>query len=420
MGFTLTQSFSNSNNGISPTFTLAQGLPPWTAPPFVNPSVSNGANVAWYQGREGTRPPENFSVNLSIQHQLSNSMVVEASYNGVMGMHLQSGLLAYNQINPLYIQKYGINALTSALTSTAGIATGVPAPWAGFSTLWGSRGTVAQALRPFPQYATIDTTAGGGDHSGHSTYHAAILKLERRMGSGLTLQTSYVFSKVLTDADSYWPGSAAADFFNRGLEKSIGQFDVTHNFKMSVVYDLPFGKGKTWLKTGAAAAILGGWRVSGIAAYSSGQPIGVSTSYSLPIFNGRTPAYVSSYTGWRAQTQGSQFDPSVDNFFVPYGSGPFPLQGTNTALNGLGNETRYNPKVRLFPNLNENLSIAKSIPIKEKIHLDIRAEAFNVFNRVRFSTGSTQLQSTTFGKLTSNGDLLNTPRQMQLAAKLYF
>jgi hypothetical protein len=323
-------------------------------------------------------------------------------------------------LHPIYIQKYGVNALTSALTSTAGIATGVATPWAGFSTLWGSRGTVAQALRPFPQYATIDTTAGGGDHSGHSTYHAAILKLERRMASGLTLQTSYVFSKVLTDSDSYWPGSAAADFFNRGLEKSIGQFDVTHNFKMSVVYDLPFGKGKPLLSHGVAADALGGWRLSGIASYSSGQPIGVSTSYSLPIFNGRTPAYVSSYDGWLAKSQGSKFDPSVDNFFVPYGSGPFPLQGTNTTLNGLGNETRYNPKARLFPNLNENLSIAKTFPLKEKLRIDIRAEAFNVLNRVRFGIGSTQLQSTTFGKLTSNGDLLNTPRQMQLAAKLYF
>ena len=150
------------------------------------------------------------------------------------------------------------------------------------------------------------------------------------------------------------------------------------------------------------------------------RAIGVSTSYSLPIFNGRTPAYVSSYDGWRAPTQNGQFDPSVDNFFVPYGSGPFPLQGTNTPLNGLGNETRYNPKSRLFPNFNENLSIAKTFPIKERVRLDIRAEAFNVFNRVRFGTGSTQLQSTTFGKLTSNGDLLNTPRQLQLAAKLYF
>ena len=110
----------------------------------------------------------------------------------------------------------------------------------------------------------------------------------------------------------------------------------------------------------------------------------------------------------------------MDTFFVPYGTGPFPLQGTGTALNGLGNETRYNPKVRLFPNYNENISLAKTFPVREKLKVDLRAEAFNVFNRVRFGTGSSTLQSTTFGKLTSNGDLLNTPRQLQLALKLYF
>src|SRR5947207_11354627 len=91
MGFTLTQSFSNSNNGITPTFTLAQGLPPWTAPPFVNPSVTNGSSPAWNQGHEATRPPQDYSFNLSIQRQLSPSMVLEASYNGVIGAHLQTG-----------------------------------------------------------------------------------------------------------------------------------------------------------------------------------------------------------------------------------------------------------------------------------------------------------------------------------------
>ncbi len=420
MGFTLTQGFSNSNNGITPTFTLKQGLPPWTAPPFVNPSVSNGASVAWYQGREGTRPPENYSFNLSIQHQLSGSMVLEASYNGVMGAHLQTGLLNYNQVNPIYLQTYGAAVLTSNINSPAAIAAGVTAPFPGFSALWGSRATVAQALRPFPQYATIDTAGGGGDHSGHSTYHAAVVKLERRFSTGLSLQTSYVFSKLLTDSDSYWPGSFAADLYNRGLEKSIGAYDATHNFKTSVVYDLPFGKGKSWLTHGPGALALGGWRVSGIAEYLSGQPVGLSTSYSLPIFNGRSVPYVTSYGGWRAPTQGGSFDPSVDNFFVPYGTGPFPIQGTNTALNGIGNQTRFNPKVRTFPNLNENVSVARTFPIKEKVKMDIRFEAFNVFNRVQFGTGSTQLQSTTFGKLTSNSDLANTPRQLQLAAKLYF
>ena len=165
-------------------------------------------------------------------------------------------------------------------------------------------------------------------------------------------------------------------------------------------------------------------RAAGAFAPSTATPAAHRSASASPTRSPSTtaalPPYVNSYDGWRAQTKGGSFDPCIDNFFVPYGTGPFPIQGTGTALNGLGNETRYNPKLRYFPNLNENLSVARTFPLTEKFHLDIRAEAFNVFNRVRFGTGSTQLQSTTFGKLTSNGDLLNTPRQMQLAAKLYF
>ena len=110
----------------------------------------------------------------------------------------------------------------------------------------------------------------------------------------------------------------------------------------------------------------------------------------------------------------------MDNFFVPYGTGPFPLQGSATAFNSIGNDTRYNPKVRLFPNLNENMSITRNFPIREKTSLEFRAEAFNMINRVRFGTGNTQLQNATFGVLTGAGSQINTPRQLQLALKLYF
>jgi hypothetical protein len=139
-----------------------------------------------------------------------------------------------------------------------------------------------------------------------------------------------------------------------------------------------------------------------------------------PLFGGRRAPYITSYDGWRAPLQGESFDPSVDNFFVPYGTGPFPRQGPGTPYAGIGNATRYNPKVRYFPNFNENLSVAKTFVIHEQLRLDFRAEAFNAFNRVRFSTGSTQLQAQTFGRLTSNSDVLNTPRQLQFALKLYF
>jgi len=423
-GFTLTQTDSTQNSGLTPTFTMDGGFPPYITPPFINPSVSNGTNVAWFQGDETTKLPAYDNFAFSIQRQLGGSMFAEIGYSGVMGEHLQTELLDYNQINPSYLTAFGSVAqslvvLNSKVGSATANAAGIKAPYAGFS------GTVAQALRPFPQYNVIDTYAGQGDHSGHSTYHAMILKFQKRYSNGLILQSSYVFSKLLTDSDSSWGTAYAVDQYNRGLEKSIGEYDVTHDFKFSAVYDLPFGKGRKYATHGASSWVVGGWRVSSINLYASGTPVGVSTSYTLPIYASgdagatRAPAYVTSYNGWQPSYSGS-FDPSVDKFFVPYGSGPFPTQGSGTALDLIGNETRFNPKLRLFPNLNENMSATKSFPIRESMRLEFRAEAFNVFNRVRFGTGSTQLQSQTFGILSGSGSQLNTPRQLQLALKFYF
>jgi hypothetical protein len=444
MGFTLTQTFPNPNNGISPAYLLSQGMPPWTAPPFINPSVSNGTSVSWWQGAETTHPPTTDNFNFSIQRQLGHNSLVETAYNGVIGSHLQAQLLDYNQDNPALLTAFGsiaqsTNVLNSQVGSTLANQYGIVAPYPGF------KGTVKQALRPYPQYTLIDTYAGQGDHSGHSTYHSFLIRFEKRYGGGLTLQTSYVFSKLLTDADSYWgnniPTSTlnsigggggsflAADQYNRRLEKSIGQFDVTHNFKAGFVYDLPFGRGRKYLTHGPASWFLGNWGVNGVLFYSSGLPVGVTSSYVLPLYgatNGRSIPYVTSYTGWQPNWNG-KFDPTVDAFLVPYCSspstpcnGPFPYQSAQAQDNSFGNATRLNPKVRQFPNLNENLALLRSFPIKESIRLDLRAEAFNIFNRVRFGPGDLNLQDQNFGRLTSSADLLNTPRQLQLALKLYF
>ena len=427
-GFTQTYGAPQGSGGITPAFTLDSGFPAYPIPPFVSPSFANGDNIPWWQGREATRPPEFNNFNFSIQRQIGSSMVVEASYSGVMGSHLQTQLLNYDQVPTKYLTAFGtVEQSTAVLNSRIGSALanqfGIGEPYPGFNAFWKGSATVKQALRPFPQYNGIDTFSGGGDHSGHSTYHAAIFRFEKRYARGLTAQTSYVFSKILTDSDSYWGSGSAQDFFNRGLEKSIGQFDVTHNFKIGVVYDLPFGKGKTYLTSGPLGYLVGNWRVSSTNYYSSGQPIGIGTTYSLPLFGGGARPYVNSYEGWRAPLKGDHFDPQLDNFFVPYGAGPFPTQGQNTPYNSFGNSTRYNPKVRQFANLTENVSVARTFPIWESVRMEFRAEAFNVFNRVRFGVGqnnTTTLQNQNFGKLTSSSDLLNTPRQMQFALKLYF
>jgi hypothetical protein len=444
-GFTLTQTFTNSSTGVFPTFTLDQGVPGWTAPPFINPSVSNGSSIAWFQGQETTKLPAYDNFNFSVQRQLSSSLIFDVSYVGVMGEHLQAQLLQYNSLPGADLNLFGspvnsINVLTSQVGSPLANQYGISAPFPAFSSLWGARATVAQALRPYPQYTYIDTYAGQGDHSGHSTYHAAEIKLQKRYGAGLVMQTSYVFSKLLTNADDAWGNGYAADQYNRGLEKSIGIFDITHSFKFSASYALPFGKGQKWLRSGPAAWIIGNWRVAAIDEYDSGTPIGISTSLTLPIYAsgtaGRVAPYITSYNGW--QPNSFNFEPNQPFFFTPYEtlgqmqsgnySGPFPYQGdirnpNNSLANqgvGIGNMTRFNPKVRNFPNLNENLSVARTFPIHEKTQLEFRAEAFNAFNRMRFGTGSTQLQNQQFGIPIGSGIQINTPRQMQLALKLYF
>src|SRR5438477_12934640 len=164
--------------------------------------------------------------------------------------------------------------LNSQITSATAAAAGITAPFAAFTKVFGTEATVGQSLRPYPQYALIDTISGGGDRLGHSTYHSLEMKLSRRYSAGLTLQASYVFSKALTDSDNYNGTPTSMDAYNLRLEKSIAGFDQTHNVKLSYVYDLPFGKGKKYLgSSGVASAVLGGWRLAGIQQYSSGTPV---------------------------------------------------------------------------------------------------------------------------------------------------
>jgi hypothetical protein len=240
-----------------------------------------------------------------------------------------------------------------------------------------------------------------------------VLKAERRYSSGLTFQWNYVFSKLLTDSDNYnAPGGAGAaqDQYNCGLEKSIGAFDQTHVLKMSTVYELPFGPGRKYLTNRLVGRMFSGWRVSGIMTYLSGFPVALARNNPFPISNGATRPVVTSYDNWRAPIKGDKFDPNVDLFL---NRSVFPAQPTDQ----FGNVTRYNPKLRSFPTFNENIGLAKSFPITESKRIDFRWEAFNLLNRTAFALPSTNLNSTSFGVVTSQA---NNPRQMQVALKLYW
>jgi hypothetical protein len=413
---------TDPSQGLVPLFTLQGGAPYWAPVPNIDPSVSNGnTNVPYYNGKTSTRGSGELTYAFNIQRQLGATTVAEIGYLGTLASDIQSSLLAYDQIDyrnlPASLSPFtaaGRTLLNSQIGSAAAVAAGINPPFSAFTKLFGGGATVAQSLRPFPQYALIDTIAGGGDRLGHSTYHSMEVKVTRRYSAGLTLQASYVLSKALTDSDNYNSTPSSMDASNLRLEKSIAAFDQTHNVKLSYVYDLPFGKGKKYLSTrSVASAILGGWRLAGIQQYASGTPVSVGTTISFPIFNGTNRATVPTYDGWRAPTQGGSFDPNVDSFLQPVSF--FGTQPTT----GFGNETRFNPKLRYWPSFNENLSLARTITLKEEKRLDFRWETFNLLNRTAFGplSGATTLQNNNFGLWRTQS---NTQRRMQVSLKLYW
>ena len=193
-GFIGQYAFASSNQGITPAFNWDQGLPSYPLPPLIDPSFSNNSNTDYWQGQNATRAPESYNWTFSMQRSITKDTTFEANYNATVGAHLQAGMVNINQVpmstvNSL-IDRLGptqaISLLNSSITSAAAVSAGIKAPYANFTNSAVQRSqTVNQALRPFPQYLTIDTSQSGGDKSGHSTYNALVLKLNHRLEAGL-------------------------------------------------------------------------------------------------------------------------------------------------------------------------------------------------------------------------------------------
>jgi len=428
LGFAVRATVGNTSSGLNPSWILQNGAPAWPVPPTIDPSVGIGTNPPYYAGNQANRPDSELNYSFNIQRQLTSSSVLEIGYLATLASDITSNFLAVNQVPyrslPASLSPFttaGRAALGSLVGSATANAAGVTAPWtcgAGsssscvpFNTLYGSAATVVQALRPFPQYTTINTLDGGGDRIGHSTYHSFMLKFNKRAAAGLTVQASYTFSKLLTDSDS--TVSAPGDMYNLRLLKSIAAFDQTHQVKLSWVYELPVGKGKHFLGNGGViAAIVGGWRVSAIQTYASGLPSNITSTVSFPIGDFSNRPTISTYDGWRGPISGDKFDPFKDSYLQPQSF--FPTQ----PITAFGNSTRFNPKFRLAPTISEDPSIARIFSIKERLHLEVRGEAFNALNRTYFAPlgGALTIGNPNYGKWQTQAN--GTGRTMQLVAKL--
>ena len=224
---------------------------------------------------------------LDIQREFPGQWLVDMAYVGNHGSHLQA-LLKDPNVAPESALVYG-NCLAVPLAGSAGnpACAGLPAvgtPYTNFQNDFGSGATVAQALRPFPQYSTEDLdTSFSANPWGNYSYEALQIQVTKRYGSGLTILSNYTWSKNLTDADSdyapqeAWNGGVGGMFdpYDPRKEKTYSEFDQPQQFKIAYTYELPFGKGKKWggNVNKLTDAAIGGWTLGGMDTYATGFPL---------------------------------------------------------------------------------------------------------------------------------------------------
>lgn len=403
-GFTANPTFSSLDQGNTSAFNWDSGFPQnFQRPPIIDPGFGVGSGTTMWNS-SAIEPSYTQSFNFTTQYQLASRWLLDVGYVGAKATRLSTGVFNINQVDPRYL-RYG-ELLTRPIDDPAVIAAGFTRPYAGF------QGSLAQALRPFPQYQGIDTNRS--ENVGNSTYHSLQAKIEKQFSNGLFLLSSYTWSKTLTDSSSALSGffsTSARDQYNRRLEKALSVFDVPHRLVMAFNYELPIGPGKPVANvSGPVGKVIGGWQVNGILNYQSGEPIGVGVNNTLPLFNSRNLPNVVPGVNPILADKGN-FDPARD---LLLNSKAF----TEPAPFTFGNAPSVLSNARTFGNYNEDFGIMKRTYFTEAINIEFRFEMFNAFNRVRFGAPATNLSDPfNFGKVTSQA---NTPRTAQFALKFNF
>jgi hypothetical protein len=236
--------------------------------------------------------------------------MVSGAYVANKGTHLYD-TQPLNQLDPRYFS-LGSTVLKANINSAIAQAAGFKEPFAGFSQLYGAGATVAQALRPFPQYQGVSTIASP---YANSTYHSAQFKVDKRFSNGLSGTFAYTRSKFLSDGVGFTTSNGAAYRQNAyQREKFLYPTDQPNLFSFSFNYALPYGRGA---QPGVMRKIAGGWSFSGFGTYGSGYPLPMTTVNinSFAFTSGLRPNLTGAPL--RAPTGSGGFDPNRDYYLNP-------------------------------------------------------------------------------------------------------
>jgi hypothetical protein len=233
---------------------------------------------------------------------------------------------------------------------------------------------------------------------GSSYFESLNVRFQKRFSDGLTLVGNYIHSKLIERIT--WLNDT-----DPTPEKRISPFDHPNRFVVALVYELPFGRGKRFdVQSRWANLLIGGWGINSIYTYQTGGPVAwVNGSTNTPgdyvyfgdkiVLNNRETSVAAFNTSAFDTKAGDQFQYHVRTF-----STTFP----NLRADGIN---EWSP------------SVSKRFSIAEAVKLQLRCEAYNVFNHPTFAAPNTTGTNAGFGFITSQA---NRPRTLQLGARLVF
>jgi hypothetical protein len=353
----------STDRTAKPTLILSQGFPADAL------SLAKAQNVTLVSYDRGQAQPLGQQWNLNIQRELPHGVVVEAGYFGNKFDHMWRLL----EGNPAPAAAGDINSRREfTTTSIPGLDNPI---------------TLANVVR--------------NQRDAYSRYHGLQAKVEKRYERGLSLLASYAWSKTIGVEDGVqnpldWRSDRAVTSTNR-----------PNYFVASAVYQLPFGRGKTFGShwNGVADAILGGWNVAPIFTALSGPPLNMTVNGN-PSNTGQDarsgPSDRPNVVGdWRLA------NPTVQQWF---NVGAFAPNAPYTFGNA-GKNILVGPGV-----FNFDAAVHKTFRITERVTAQLRLESFNVTNTPPLGVPNTVVGNPSFGQIASAG----TPRDNQIGLKILF
>ncbi|MDP2998979.1 MAG: carboxypeptidase-like regulatory domain-containing protein [Bryobacterales bacterium] len=385
-----TEVVPSNDGGITFAGTLANPFPNGILQPLgaaLGPMTNVGNAISFYNPKPAAARMHKYQVD--IQREVFGGFVFSAGYLGNRGREIEVSRSPRALPN-----RYLSTSPTRDQTTINYLSANLPNPFnipqfAG-TGMAGSVIARSALLTPFPQFTGVSSFT----YDGTSWYDALNVKVEKRFSHGYLVGLTYTFSKFIEATSLLNPGDAAT-------AKVLSSQDYPHHIALSGLYELPFGRGRKFLSgiSSVPQAVLGGWQLSYLYTYQSGLPISFGNViltgdlHDVPLPKDQRDNYRWFNTSVFNQKSAEQLASNVRTLSARFGG------------------------IRADAYNYSDVSLLKKAQLSEKLNLEFRCEAINVFNQKTFDIPNTTPTATTFGWVTAQK---NVPRRLQLTLRLQF